>query len=90
MIDFDKVETIFDHGITMQEMDDVFGYTATEEEYKKFLRNHYQSDESLILALDVSLYLLYYSRGDNKTAMKYADRIPDSDWKWFELLNHDH
>lgn len=88
-IDFDKVETVFEHNLTKEEIIGLFVFEdTTRESYINTVKGMYDTEEKMLINFNSNLYLLYRSRGDIKKAMEYADRIPDCDFKWFSLLNH--
>lgn len=76
----EKIETIFDHNVTEEEIEILFGMTGYPEEYlqKKPQDRNY-----------AHIYCLYLIRKDEMTAMKYFNLIPDSINKYFSLGNHD-
>ncbi|MBR3830724.1 MAG: hypothetical protein IKJ52_05685 [Muribaculaceae bacterium] len=76
----EKIETIFDHNVTEEEIEILFGMTGYTEEYlqKKPQDRNY-----------AHIYCLYLIRKDEMTAMKYFNLIPDSINKYFSLGNHD-
>lgn len=76
----EKIETIFDHNVTEEEIELLFGMTGYTEEYlqKKTQDRNY-----------AHIYCLYLIRKDEMTAMKYFNLIPDSINKYFSLGNHD-
>lgn len=76
----EKIETIFDHNVTEEEIELLFGMTGYAEEH--FI-NDSQEDNF------VHIYCLYLIRKDEITAMKYFNLIPDSINKYFSLGNHD-
>lgn len=89
MIDFEKVETIFEHNLTKEEVYGLLGLEdVTRDMYIKVVKNTYDNDESRMWSINCSLYYLYYWRRDKVKAMEYADRLPDRDGKWFSVLNH--
>lgn len=87
-IDFDKLETIFEHNITKEEIIGFFASEISRSEYIEALKSSYKTDESIMYRANVALYNLYYWRGEKQKAMIYADRLPDCDHKWFTLMNH--
>ncbi|MBR5469560.1 MAG: hypothetical protein IKU78_03745 [Paludibacteraceae bacterium] len=89
-IDFDKVETVFEHNLTKEEHYGLFAFEdMTREKYIRLLKSMYKNDEDIMFAINALLYALYYfSRKDKKKAMEYADRLPDCDAKWFSVMNH--
>ena len=76
------METVFDHNITKEEQEAVFGFSGVTEERLNSLgfsqRDHYGV-----------IYRLYTFRGEHKTAKKYADLIPNDVNKIFGTCNHD-
>lgn len=76
----EKIETIFDHNVTEEEIEILFGMTGYTEEYlqKKPQDRNY-----------AHIYRLYLIRKEESIAMKYFDLIPDSINKYFSLGNHD-
>lgn len=76
------METVFDHNITNEEKEAVFGFSSVTKERLDSLgftqRDHYGV-----------IYSLYTYRGDYITAKKYADKIPNDIAKVFGLCNHD-
>lgn len=76
----EKIETIFDHNVTEEEIELLFGMSGYTEEYlqKKPQERNY-----------AHIYCLYLIRKDEMTAMKYFNLIPDSINKYFSLGNHD-
>ena len=88
-LDFDKVETVFEHNLTKEEIIGLFVFEDTDRaDYIATLKRCYNSNEEVITSLNCSLYMLFWGRGDKKKAMEYANRIPDCDDKWFSLMNH--
>ena len=88
-LDFDKVETVFEHNLTKEEIIGLFVFEDTDrEDYIATLKRCYKTDEHVMIAINAKLYKLHYYRGDKKKAMEYADKIPDCDAKWFTLMNH--
>lgn len=76
----EKIETIFDHNVTEEEIELLFGMTGYTEEH--FI-NDSQEDNF------AHIYRLYLIRKEESIAMKYFDLIPDSINKYFSLGNHD-
>ena len=88
-IDFDKVETVFEHNLTKEEIVGLFIFEdTTRDDYIETVKGMYDTEEKMLINFNSNLYLLYRWRRDIKKAMEYADRIPDCDFKWFSLLNH--
>lgn len=88
-IDFDKVETVFEHNLTKEEIIGLFMFEdTTREDYIETVKRAYNTEEQMIMNFNCNLYMLYWGRGDKKKAMEYANRIPDCDFKWFSLMNH--
>ena len=77
------METIFDHNVTDDELVYLFGDTFTKEEFIEMSEGCTQED------FDVDLYRLFNFRHDEDKAQYYLDRIPDTTFKAFTLLNHD-
>lgn len=78
------METIFDHNITKKEIKRIFaGYLYTKEEYLE----DFGDNEISCLA---DIFRLYILRDDKEKWIEYLSKIPDSDWKKFELANFDH
>lgn len=75
------METIFDHNITKDEMLALYCFDYDKSDYLKE-SNQYQCYKDI--------YRLYCMRRDTKTAKKYLDLIPDSDYKTFTLAMRDH
>ena len=75
-LDFDKVETVFEHNITKAEIAGMFAYPdTTREDYIEALKYAFDNDEHIMNAINNKLSKLYYYRGDKKKAMEYADKI---------------
>lgn len=75
-----KIETIFDHNVTKEELITMLGYSDyTPELFKEFS----QEDNY------VHIFYLYLLRKDEANSKKYLGYIPDSDFKTFTLCNHD-
>ena len=89
-IDFDKVETVFEHNLTKEEHYGLFAIEdMTREKYIRLLKSLCKTDKERMFNINVCLYELYYfCRKDKKKAMEYADRLPDCDFKWFSVMNH--
>lgn len=88
-IDFSKVETVFEHNLTKEEIYGLFVFgDTTREIYIDTLKKAYNTDEQIMASINSSLYMLFKERGDKEKAIEYASRIPDCDDKWFSLLNH--
>ncbi|MCQ2192625.1 MAG: hypothetical protein MJZ23_07180, partial [Paludibacteraceae bacterium] len=77
------METIFDHNITKKEIKELFRYPYTKEEY---LEDFGHSE----ISCNSHIYLLYVKRNNKPKWVEYLSKIPDSDWKIFELANFDH
>ena len=74
------METIFDHNITKEEISAILGpLDWTREDFEN---DSQESNYGLI-------YRLYSYRGDDITAKKYLDLIPNNVHKIFGLCNHD-
>lgn len=76
----EKIETIFDHNVTEEEIIELFGISGFTKE--DFLEDSQEDNYAHI-------YCLYLIRKDEITAMKYFHLIPDSINKYFSLGNHD-
>jgi len=70
------METIFDHNVTTEELNILFGHAVDKEQY-------------LSLTADIGadsangmLYSLYTIRNDNVTALKYLNKIKDKQYKF--------
>ena len=88
-IDFDKVETVFEHNITKEEIYGLFGFEdMTRERYIRTLKRTRKTDDAIQYGINSRLYALYLSRGNKDKAMEYANRLPDCDHKWFAVMNH--
>ena len=74
------METVFDHNITREEIDNILGPLDWKPE--DFENDTQESNYGLI-------YRLYSYRGDTETAKKYLDLIPNTNHKLFSLCNHD-
>lgn len=74
------METIFDHSPTQEEIAQIIG-DITESEYKE---KYLDTRETELLWI----CLLYERRGDEKTAKKYRDQIPDLYTQW--VLGNDY
>lgn len=76
------METIFDHGITKEELKKMLGSSdITKEKMLSFglsQNQHY-----------VAIYKLYMIRKDKEKANVYLDKIPSSITKLFTICNHD-
>lgn len=89
--DTKHIETFFDYNPTPKEIYGMTGFEdATKEEYISVSREITKTEKRFINFCNADLYRFFYYRGERERAMTYADKIPDSDWKWFTLLNHDH
>lgn len=88
-IDFDKVETVFEHNITKEEIYGLFGFEdMTREDYIETVKRAYNTDEEMMMNFNTNLYMLYRDRGNKNKAMEFADRLPDCEQKWFSIMNH--
>lgn len=88
-IDFDKVETVFEHNLTKDEIYGLFGFEdMTRERYIQTLKRTRKTDDAILYGINSRLYYLYYWRGDKQKAMEYADKLPDCEHKWFSVLNN--
>lgn len=76
----EKIETIFDHNVTEEEIIELFGISGFTEE--DFLGDSQERNYA-------HLYRLYLIRKDNQMSNKFFNLIPDSDYKYFSLANHD-
>ena len=74
------METVFDHNITKEEINDILG--PLDWTPKALERLSQGSNYSII-------YRLYSHRGDSKKAKEYLDLIPNTNHKIFSLCNHD-
>ncbi|MBO7316402.1 MAG: hypothetical protein J6U44_04490 [Paludibacteraceae bacterium] len=87
-IDFDKVETVFEHNLTKEEIISLFYFEdTTRESYIETIKR-YSTEEQMMISINCSLYYLFRARGNHKKAMEYADRLPECDAKYFSVLNH--
>jgi len=66
-IDINKLETIFDHNLTEEELKTA-AWGFSKEEY----RNEFGEDQEIHY---LKIYYLYLSRNDQKTAMKYFNKL---------------
>lgn len=76
-----EIETVFDHGVTKHELEDVVGcdsFTRTE------LSSLFTQEQNYGM-----IYRLYMYRGDEKTAKMYADKIPNTSGKIFGICYRD-
>lgn len=88
-IDFDKVETVFEHNLTKDEIVGLFIFEdTTREDYIETVKRAYNTDEEMMMNFNTNLYMLYRDRGDKNKAMEFADRLPDCEQKWFSIMNH--
>jgi len=62
----DKLETIFDHDISDNEFEMLFGFLETQADYE-FALDHTDAD--------IDLYQLYQLRGDIKMAALYLQKL---------------
>lgn len=84
------METIFEHNISEKELYGITGFEdITKESYLKIKQNISNDNADMQIKCYVDLYYLYYQRGDKYKANEFAKKIPESDWKWFTMLNHD-
>lgn len=89
--DSKHIETFFDYNPTPKEIYGMTGFEdTTKEEYLSIAMEVAKNETQLTNNMNAALYRFFYYRGEKERAMTYADKIPDSDWKWFTLLNHDH
>lgn len=74
-----KMETIFDHGVTEKEVVALCGYLVDKTDFigKKDQDSH-----------NATIYRLYLMRGDKSKAMEYFNKLPNTLGKWFSLGNH--
>ncbi|GBD39829.1 hypothetical protein HRbin37_02115 [bacterium HR37] len=77
----EKIETIFDHGVSEEELELLFMEKFSRQYYTD---THIKSNQELATIDIVKLYLL---RGDRKTAEKYAKKLDPR--TAFSLLVHD-
>ena len=79
-VSYDQMETVWEHGITKEEIADILGCdNFTREDFSDFTQNdHYGL-----------IYRLYLYRGDKETAKKYADKMPNTIEKVFGTCYHD-
>lgn len=79
-VSYDQMETVWEHGITKEEIADILGYdNFTREDFSDFGQMaHYGL-----------IYRLYIYRGDKKKAQIYSDKIPNSFEKVFGICYHD-
>ncbi len=66
------IETIFDHGVTKAELDDLLGAPETPEEYFAAI------DQDAAYA---DLYFLYSARGNKQTAASFLAKIKNSRYR---------
>lgn len=76
----ENMETVFEHHITKEEMIAVLG---TNDLTKKDFFDWSQNDHYGLI------YRLYTFRGNYKIAKKYADKMPNTEHKIFEICYHD-
>lgn len=62
----EKIETVFDHGISEAEMINLFGFVEAREIYNDRLSNDFALGD---------LYLLYHMRGDEKSANAFLNKM---------------
>jgi len=80
-----ELETIFDHGVTEEELRILFGNTRmNRDKYQEIIDTTIKKEQNLL----TDLYRLYIIRRDNVTAQKFLDKIEDNIFKYFTLLNH--
>lgn len=77
-----KLETIFDHDVTKGELKLLTGFDDITLEGD--LKNWSQQSHYALL------FRLYGLRGNMEKAYEYANKIEDSEYRLFSLLNHDH
>ena len=75
------METIFDHNVTPEEVENITGFNLSKERYLK----HYKTQ----IDCYTSIYYLYKIRGDEKKAQEYLDKIPNSFHKTFSTSMFD-
>lgn len=75
------MESVFDHNVTKDELELLFGTRNMTRERLDGLTN--QEDNYAYL------YRLYLLRKNREMATKYLSMIPDSEWKVFTLIQHD-
>jgi len=68
----EQLETIFDHGVTMAELIQLFGETEDVDNYLYAL-----SQDSAY----ADLYFLYMARDDSKTALSFLNKIQNPRYK---------
>lgn len=75
-VSYDQMETVWEHGITKEEIADILGYdNFTREDFSDFGQiAHYGL-----------IYRLYIYRGNKKKAQIYSDKIPNSFEKVFGI-----
>ncbi len=90
-VEYDHIETFYDFSPSKE---DIYGLTAdrttTRSEYLERWQNVCKSGDEVVINCIADLYRFFYFKKEYAIAKKYADRIPDSNWKYFTLLNHDH
>ena len=88
---YTDIETIFDHNVTREELYSLTGFNdTTRDEYLSIITNITQNKKEIQERAYVTLYYLYKQRGDIMKAITYAQKVPNSDWKLFTMLNQDH
>ena len=70
-------ETVFDHGITEEEMEQLFLKKYTKEEY---LEDYLPSADLVLICK------LYKLRGDEKKMMEYYNKIPGPEYEKIWLI----
>ena len=76
-----KIETIFDHNVTKEELITLLG---SDDFTSEFCEKYSQEDNY------IHIFYLYLMRKDETNCQKYLNLIPDSDYKTFTLCNHDY
>lgn len=85
------IETFYDYNPTPKEIYGMTGFEdTTRDEYLSIAMEVAKNETQLTNNMNAALYRFFYYRGEKERAMTYADKIPDSNWKYFTLLNHDH
>lgn len=87
-IDFDKVETVFEHNITKEEIQSIFYFPTTKEEYIASINRICSNDKEINDFVNADLYILFRLRKNKLKALEYFNKISDSEAKWFSLANH--
>lgn len=87
-IDFDKVETVFEHNITEEEIQSIFYFPTTRNEFVSMINQMYDNDKDKLDSINANLYNLFRLRKNKQKALEYFNKISDCDAKWFSLANH--